>query len=104
MRSLAANLAARLTQANVPKPRWLVVEKQGKQYLHATYKFKSFKRTWDFLNGVATRADSHRHHPEIFTVYNRVDLWLTTHDKGDVITEEDLDLAESVNEVLSDMK
>lgn len=101
MRPLATELATRLTQVNAAKQRWLVVEKQGKQYLYATYKFKSFKRTWDFLNGVATCAHTQRHHPEIFTVYNRVDLWLTTHDQGDVVTEKDFDLAEGANDVIS---
>ncbi|CAN3364965.1 hypothetical protein DICA3_F14378 [Diutina catenulata] len=101
-------LTSRLAQINQlngsTKPRWSVVDKDQKQYLFATYKFKTFSRTWTFLNEVATAADSIKHHPEIFTVYNKVDLWLTTHDSGNQVTEKDLELAQEAESILAELK
>lgn len=80
-----------------------MVVKEGKECLYAQYKFKTFKRTWQWLKGVAESADHQRHHPEIFTVYNRVEVWLTTHDKGNVVTEKDVKLAEEMESLLKEL-
>ena len=42
-----------------------------------------------FLNRVAEVAEAHGHHPEIFNVYSRVRLTLTTHDAGNTVTDKD---------------
>ncbi|KHL26874.1 pterin-4-alpha-carbinolamine dehydratase [Croceibacterium mercuriale] len=42
---------------------------------------------------VAEKAD---HHPEWFNVYNRLEIWLTTHDAGDV-SQRDIDLAQAID-------
>jgi len=44
---------------------------------------------------VAERLD---HHPEWSNVYNRLDIWLTTHDAGDV-TVRDGELAHAINQI-----
>ena len=44
---------------------------------------------------VAERAN---HHPEWSNVYNRLDIWLTTHDAGDV-TARDIELAHAIDQI-----
>lgn len=54
--------------------------------------FETFDDAIDFINRIADHIEDADHHPEIFNVYTRVDLSLTTHDaKG--LTDKDFDLA-----------
>lgn len=75
------------------------VSDKGESELLAAYKFKTFAKTWQFLNGVAFQAHRAKHHPTITTTYNRVDLRLTTHDAGNKVTENDVKLATSIHEI-----
>lgn len=60
--------------------------------------FDSFMDAIGFINRIAELADAADHHPEIFNVYNRVELVLTTHDAGG-LTQKDFDLASEINHV-----
>lgn len=43
-------------------------------------------------------AEKRNHHPELFNVYNKVSITLTTHDaKG--VTDKDLDLAKAIEKI-----
>ncbi|MCB0503701.1 MAG: 4a-hydroxytetrahydrobiopterin dehydratase, partial [Bacteroidetes bacterium] len=53
-----------------------------------------------FLTKVAILAEKQNHHPEIFNVYNKVDIALNTHDAGDVVTEKDHQLANAINDLV----
>ncbi len=55
-----------------------------------------------FINCVAELAEEHEHHPEIFNVYGRVRITLTTHDAGNVVTEKDHRLAAAIDALLED--
>lgn len=72
------------------------VEKRDK--LVKEYQFNDFKEAWEFLTKVASLAEKHNHHPEIYNVYNRVVLKLQTHDAGNVVTDKDRDLAKAIDE------
>ncbi len=50
--------------------------------------FEDFVTAMEFVNRVATLAESRGHHPDIAIRYNRVTLSLITHD-ADGITESD---------------
>ena len=54
--------------------------------------FDSFMDAISFINRISDHAEHADHHPEIFNVYNRIDLKLTTHD-ADGLTQKDFDLA-----------
>ena len=58
--------------------------------------FKDFGEAFAFLTRVALHAEKADHHPEFTSVWNRVDLKLTSHDAGGV-TERDYKLAEAIN-------
>ena len=47
---------------------------------------------------VGCAAEARNHHPEWCNVYNRVEVWLTTHDAGG-LTEKDVALATEIDEL-----
>ena len=63
-------------------------------------KFDDFRAAMAFINRVAELAEEHGHHPEIFNVYGRVRLTLTTHDAGNSVTEKDRRLAAAIDALL----
>ncbi|WPH02004.1 putative pterin 4 alpha carbinolamine dehydratase [Acrodontium crateriforme] len=63
--------------ALVESGKWQVC-KQGKG-LERTFKFKTFKATWDFMNAVADECKKQRHHPEWTNIYNKTHVRWTTH-------------------------
>ncbi|MEO0436706.1 MAG: 4a-hydroxytetrahydrobiopterin dehydratase [Pseudomonadota bacterium] len=70
--------------------------REGK--LHQNFQFKNFVEAFGFMTKVALAAERLNHHPEWMNVYNRVDVWLTTHDAGG-ITELDVKLAREISEL-----
>ena len=77
-------------------PGWILDE--GKLFREFT--FGNFVEAFAFMTHVALEAERADHHPEWFNVYNRVRVWLTTHDAGG-ITELDVSLARAMNEAAS---
>jgi len=53
---------------------WQEKDKQ----LYREFKFKDFKRAFDFMAKVAEAADKMNHHPKWTNEYNRVEIWLST--------------------------
>lgn len=64
--------------------------------IHRQWEMGSFKAAVDFIQRVAELAELHDHHPEIWNVYRRVRLTLTTHDAGG-LTHKDVALASAVS-------
>lgn len=46
-------------------------------------------------------AESMNHHPKWTNVYNMVEIWLSTHDAGNVVTEKDHALAKAIDELIN---
>ncbi len=64
--------------------------------LQRQWELKSFPVAMAFIQQVAQLAELHNHHPEIWNVYQRVRLTLTTHDAGG-LTHKDLALASAIS-------
>lgn len=64
--------------------------------LKASLEFEDFSQAFAFMSEVAHVAERHQHHPNWSNVYNSVDLALSTHDEGDVVTEKDRKLAQAI--------
>jgi 4a-hydroxytetrahydrobiopterin dehydratase len=64
--------------------------------LHRQFIFGDFVEAFGFMSRVALLAEAANHHPEWSNVYNRVEIYLTTHDAGG-ITVRDFDLAKRIN-------
>jgi 4a-hydroxytetrahydrobiopterin dehydratase len=75
-------------------PGWAI--KDGK--LHREYKFADFPYAIGFMTIAAIGIEKMNHHPEWFNVYNRVRVYLTTHDSGG-ITQKDADLAQMLEQI-----
>jgi ribonuclease HI/pterin-4a-carbinolamine dehydratase len=70
--------------------------------LYQKFVFKDFKQAVVFMNKVADIAEELGHHPKIHNNYNTVELWLSTHDAGDVVTEKDQELADRISQIVHD--
>jgi len=73
---------------------WKVVEAK----LHREFKFSNFVEAFAFMTKVAIVAEKMDHHPELFNVYSRVVIDLTTHDAGG-ISALDIELAKKINKL-----
>ncbi len=73
-------------------------EKEHK--LYRKFEFKNFSEAFGFMTRVALEAESMNHHPLWTNVWNRVEIWLSTHDAGDIVTEKDRKLAQCINRLL----
>ena len=67
--------------------------------LVADWVFSDFKTALKFINLVGDLAEIHDHHPQIINNYNKVQLRLTTHDAGNIITEKDILLANEIEKI-----
>jgi 4a-hydroxytetrahydrobiopterin dehydratase len=74
--------------------------KEEDNKLKKTFKFSDFQEAFAFMTRVAFLAESHNHHPNWSNVYNRVDIELTTHDKGNTVTQKDHQLAKAIDAIL----
>lgn len=62
--------------------------------------FKNFIQAMGFINQLAMYAEKANHHAEIFNVYNRVNIRLSTHDAGGV-TDKDFRLARQIDQIIA---
>jgi 4a-hydroxytetrahydrobiopterin dehydratase len=65
--------------------------------LYRKFEFKDFSAAFAFMTRVALAAEKMDHHPKWTNVYNTVEIWLSTHDAGDTITERDRKLAKKID-------
>jgi 4a-hydroxytetrahydrobiopterin dehydratase len=68
--------------------------------LYQKFEFRNFSEAFGFMTRVALEAEKMDHHPLWTNVYNKVEIWLSTHDAGDVITEKDRKLSDKINALL----
>jgi 4a-hydroxytetrahydrobiopterin dehydratase len=73
-------------------------EVAGRDAIHKNFQFGDFSEAWAFLARVALLAEKMDHHPEIFNVYNRVELILSTHDAGG-LSDRDVTLAAAIDKI-----
>ena len=67
--------------------------------LQITLKFKDFMEAFAFMTEVAFHAEKQNHHPNWSNVWNTVEIQLTTHDAGNIVTEKDRKLAKTITEI-----
>ena len=71
--------------------------KEENNKLYQKFQFKNFSEAFAFMTRVALEAEKMDHHPEWKNVYNTVEIWLSTHDAGDIVTEKDKKLAKKID-------
>lgn len=75
--------------------------KEENNTLHRKFEFADFSEAFAFMTRVAIAAEKMDHHPLWTNVYNKVEMWLSTHDKGDTVTEKDRKLATAIDKIIS---
>ena len=68
--------------------------------LYRKFEFKDFSEAFAFMTRVALIAEKMNHHPRWTNVWNTVEMWLNTHDAGNVVTDKDRKLAEKIDALL----
>lgn len=69
--------------------------------LYKKFQFKNFSQAFAFMVRVALEAEKMDHHPLWTNVYNTVEIWLSTHDAGDIITDKDRKLSAKIDSLLA---
>ncbi len=67
--------------------------------LYRSFTFKDFTEAFSFMTRVALIAEKQNHHPTWKNTYNKVEIWLNTHDAGDIVTDKDRKLAEMIDTI-----
>ncbi|MCK7558240.1 4a-hydroxytetrahydrobiopterin dehydratase [Chitinophaga sedimenti] len=75
---------------------WQEKDKQ----LYRSFQFKDFKEAFGFMTKVALIAEKMDHHPNWTNVYNKVEIFLCTHEAGDTVTDKDHQLAKAIDGLL----
>ena len=67
--------------------------------LYRKFVFKDFNEAFGFMSRVALIAEKMDHHPKWTNVWNTVEVWLSTHSAGDVVTDKDRKLAAAIDKL-----
>jgi 4a-hydroxytetrahydrobiopterin dehydratase len=67
--------------------------------LYSEFKFTSFISAFGFMTQVAILAERANHHPEWSNIYNRVKIYLTTHEVTG-ISKRDFELAQEIAKII----
>jgi 4a-hydroxytetrahydrobiopterin dehydratase len=65
--------------------------------LYRKFQFKDFSEAFSFMTRVALAAEKMDHHPKWTNIWNSVEIWLSTHDAGNTITDKDRTLAQQID-------
>ena len=87
---------ARRDEALAGLPGWSFEAERGG--IAKSFRFRDFADAFAFMTRVALEAEKADHHPDWTNVWNRVDIFLTTHSAGG-LTERDIALARRVEEI-----
>lgn len=68
--------------------------------LFRRFTFHNFSEAFAFMTRVALLAERMDHHPDWRNVWNQVDVYLSTHDAGNTITERDRKLAAAIDKIV----
>jgi 4a-hydroxytetrahydrobiopterin dehydratase len=70
-------------------------EKDNK--LYKKFKFKNFSEAFSFMTRVALEAEKMDHHPTWSNTWDTVEIWLSTHSAGNIVTEKDRTLSKKID-------
>lgn len=73
---------------------------QHNNKLYRKFVFNNFSAAFAFMTQVAMEAEKANHHPLWTNVWNTVEIWLSTHDAGNIVTKKDEDLAAAIDKII----
>ena len=68
--------------------------------LYKKFQFKNFSEAFAFMTRVAIEAEKMDHHPLWTNIYNTVEIWLSTHSAGNIVTDKDKKLANKIDSLI----
>lgn len=68
--------------------------------MYRKFVFRDFTEAFAFMTKVAIVAEKMGHHPTWKNTWNTVEIWLTTHDAGNTVTDKDHVLAKKIDGLL----
>lgn len=71
--------------------------KEQENTLYKKFEFADFSAAFAFMVRVAMAAEKANHHPTWANTYNKVEVWLQTHDAGNIVTQKDTALAMAID-------
>lgn len=74
---------------------WIVT----KTVMKKSFVLSDFKSVIAFVQLIAFEAEAMNHHPVIRILYNKIDIELSTHDAGNIVTEKDKTLADKIDNI-----
>ena len=88
--------------------QWEIIEHgaegNGRRELHRLYEFKTFEAAFQFMSEAASRIVSVQdHHPRWENIYKRVEVWISTFDLENQISDKDLTLARSLEQLWEEL-
>ena len=67
--------------------------------LYRKFVFNNFIEAFAFMTKVAILSEKYNHHPTWKNTWNTVEIWLSTHDSGNIVTKKDLELSKAIDAV-----
>ena len=67
--------------------------------LYRSFTFSDFGEAFSFMTHIALLAEKQNHHPTWTNTWNKVEIWLNTHDKGNKVTDADRKLAAAIDKI-----
>ena len=74
--------------------------KEENNSLSATFAFNDFNEAFAFMTRVALIAEKMDHHPTLTNTWNKVEIRLSTHDAGNIVTDKDRTLAAAIDALI----
>lgn len=68
--------------------------------LYRKFLFNDFSQAFGFMTRVALLAQQLDHHPTWTNTWNKVEIWLSTHSAGNVVTDKDRELAAKIDSLI----
>jgi 4a-hydroxytetrahydrobiopterin dehydratase len=72
--------------------------------LYKKFEFADFKQAFAFMRKAAEAAEQANHHPKWQNEWNKVEIWLSSHDAGNKVTDKDRSLAAKIDEVYKEFE
>ena len=69
------------------------------EILKCEFKFRDYLKTMKFVNAVAKIANRMNHHPTMIVDFDKVQVQVTTHDKGNKLAQKDFELAKAIDKI-----
>ena len=75
---------------------WVNIEDK----LYRKFTFSDFSEAFGFISRVALIAEKINHHPTWSNTWSTVEIWLSTHDAGNIVTDKDILLASEIDKLV----